>query len=724
MSSSSAAAAALAESNRRNAELRGSTGDTTYLREWKRFKVFVEEKRKEGLIPPGDKYLYRETVDLYSSMVIANLKCTPKVARRIRPALQFYANEIEYLEEKFCVESDHMTAAFRTQETTYAKDQLNIRIDPHSNLPINNLTTEEHQQALTTIFNTNHEGWRSLASSWILGNNSFIRCDTFINLKLSSLVFNYTHGPLIKVGEVERRLPMVAFVLNPTDMKGGRSNSRPGGSQQGGDGSGGKGKIPRRKAAGRKRVTGCWRHSNYLQCGVGMTAMSLFTKLFHDSSINFFDPGQGKKPMWWNLKIWNEWKDTRVAGTAYSRLLDKCGISWGKIIHMRAAGIEYAGSVGGLDQAAVATMSKHQQSVMDKVYMTELYGPLLMVMAGFKVNDIYHVPRSAIVLPWPLDQVCSCVFPRLSTWQSHYHSPTGDHSKAAENFLFQLLPFLAQVVAQDGIYWVRDFPNHQISRMLLQVMPPNYQLWAQQTRKKIAEDALKVNEVLASNLNTSTKAAMVLLMDTFKDSYSTFTNSVKDEINQMEMRLNGKIKEAIKSSKPQQHHNHPSANAQLQNQAEHEIQLPTQQQMQLPTQHEPQQNQPSLSPPPHIPNTPQRTFHEVLRNTPKQPVFPPSLPSTILELEIQYQENKLSVWENVKMTGWESKLKMSFGRRKYVHGRVKQNANRLHHGTFDQRLKRSAENMDEDRKSRGMSTSQYVRFLKQNDSHVSKRKKV
>ena len=46
-SSSAAAASALAESNRRNADLRGSTEETTYLREWKRFKTFVEEKRKE-----------------------------------------------------------------------------------------------------------------------------------------------------------------------------------------------------------------------------------------------------------------------------------------------------------------------------------------------------------------------------------------------------------------------------------------------------------------------------------------------------------------------------------------------------------------------------------------------------------------------------------------------------------------------------------------------------
>ena len=103
-SSAAAAASALAESNRRNADLRRSTADTTYLREWKQFKTFVEEKRKEGLLPISDKYLTQQSVDLYSSMIVANLKCTPKVARRIRPALQFYSNEIKHLDEEFKVE--------------------------------------------------------------------------------------------------------------------------------------------------------------------------------------------------------------------------------------------------------------------------------------------------------------------------------------------------------------------------------------------------------------------------------------------------------------------------------------------------------------------------------------------------------------------------------------------------------------------------------------------
>ena len=104
------------------------------------------------VLPLGEKYLTRESVDLYCSLVVATLKCTPGVARRIRPALQFFADSYEYLNEEFTVDSDNMANAFTMQETSYAKAQMDLKIDPHANLPINQLTTQKHQLALSTIF--------------------------------------------------------------------------------------------------------------------------------------------------------------------------------------------------------------------------------------------------------------------------------------------------------------------------------------------------------------------------------------------------------------------------------------------------------------------------------------------------------------------------------------------------------------------------------------------
>ena len=148
--------------------------------------------------------------------------------------------------------------------------------------------------------------------------------------------------------------------------------------------------------------------------------------------------------MWWNIKIGKDWKDTKVAGTTYQRLLDQCHINLGKVIHMRSAAIEYASSIGELDQAAVSTMSKHQQSQLDKVYMTELYGPLLRVMSGFKVDGNYHVPRTFIDLPWPITFLLPRLFPTFTIWQNQFRSPSGDHSKAASNFYSNFFHILLQ----------------------------------------------------------------------------------------------------------------------------------------------------------------------------------------------------------------------------------------------------------------------------------------
>ena len=93
---------------------------------------------------------------------------------------------------------------------------------------------------------------------------------------------------------------------------------------------------------------------------------------------------------------------------------------------MRAAGIEHASAVGGLDAAAVSTLSKHQKLSLDKVYMTKLFPPILCVMAGFSSNDsisstnstIYHIPCTLITLPWSDNEICKFIFPRIEIWRA------------------------------------------------------------------------------------------------------------------------------------------------------------------------------------------------------------------------------------------------------------------------------------------------------------------
>jgi len=79
------------EANAANASRSSSSADSTYQREWKKFKIFVDEKRNENILPSGPWcYSTRDSADLYFATVVAKLKVHPKTASRIRPALQFY----------------------------------------------------------------------------------------------------------------------------------------------------------------------------------------------------------------------------------------------------------------------------------------------------------------------------------------------------------------------------------------------------------------------------------------------------------------------------------------------------------------------------------------------------------------------------------------------------------------------------------------------------------
>ena len=177
--------------------------------------------------------------------------------------------------------------------------------------------------------------------------NSFVRCDTFLKLRLPNIILNKTHGPKLPDGSIE---PMIAFILNAGDMKGGGGGPRGGRSKKALEIAREKAKKSNKKKSSndddeggyssskKKRMTGLWRHKEWLRCGTGMLATSLFTLLYHKRRLNFFDNDPERQPLWWKKKIWGQWKDTRVAGTAYSRLLRECNISWGKVIHMRSAG--------------------------------------------------------------------------------------------------------------------------------------------------------------------------------------------------------------------------------------------------------------------------------------------------------------------------------------------------------------------------------------------------
>ena len=72
----------------------------------------------------------------------------PKTASRIRPALQFYADRVEWVTEPFEVDSTDVRSGLSSQVVTYIQNEIGARVDPHSNLPTTMLSDEDHFKVL------------------------------------------------------------------------------------------------------------------------------------------------------------------------------------------------------------------------------------------------------------------------------------------------------------------------------------------------------------------------------------------------------------------------------------------------------------------------------------------------------------------------------------------------------------------------------------------------
>ena len=94
-------------------------------------------------------------------------------------------------------------------------------------------------------------------------------------------------------------------------------------------------------------------------------------------------------------------------------------------------------------------------------------------MAGFLKAMGYFLPRAKIKLQYPMKFYEEQLLPDLPTWRRQIKLRYGDKSRCANKFLNELIPFFIEVVIQDGIYFVRDFPQHEFSRLLCVRMDPD-----------------------------------------------------------------------------------------------------------------------------------------------------------------------------------------------------------------------------------------------------------
>jgi hypothetical protein len=175
------------------------------------------------------------------------------------------------------------------------------------------------------------------------------------------------------------------------------------------------------------------------------------------------------RPNWqehMRLPSWSGEGNGSATDTVYRRVLQKVGVEFNHLTHLRSSGLEQA-STWGLDCFRLATMSKHLLDKINRFYMAESNRDVLSMMSGFvEEGDSYVVPRTEIEIPYLLNnEYVSHIFPRYLTWVSESESRQGDKNRlAAKNFLFGVLPCLARVVIQDAPYHLAKYPTSEFSQ--------------------------------------------------------------------------------------------------------------------------------------------------------------------------------------------------------------------------------------------------------------------
>jgi Centromere DNA-binding protein complex CBF3 subunit, domain 2 len=661
----------------RNVANRVIAPNKTYEGEWKRYKDWVLRGRANNVIPPGAKFIAIPNVELYFNQVVVTRAITAPSARRILSALQWWSDNLEHVLPKLKLNTESVQIALEVQLQKEKDRKRKSYKDPHFDLPTNVLTQHECTQLVQAALRM--KCWRSLSTTFTGCCNVFTRMDSYLKFSLADLVLCPAHGPKSNNGSGNMDCYAFGYILQARTHKDNSFD---------------------------KRVTGSWRHREYIRCATGMLAFNLFTRLHDNNSIHFISSNNNNAPPEWHLiPLVDSWESERTADTAYRSLYKKTGISWGKITHLRKQGMEYASSRGELMNHAVAGLSKHDIGKVAR-YVTELPPATLRVMAGFKVDEEYFVPRTQLSMMNNMtkEEVTRAIFPKIDDWRDERESHAGDKGPAAKSFLYDVLPYLAMVVVQDGIHWVHDYPEHEASRLLLHAMPNGYDTWARASQRECIHMINTRDASRISDLNIASQAAfdnICQTLQTFDSKVSENHKFVTEKLNENDSNIaailnNQKlIFNELKSMKGLMHtlintvqnnsggagtcgvitaaanNDEDTATFGMEidgddNKESNSVNC-TISQLSVGT----RQLEYNKA---HDVSAGVRTVDQALRRTPQQPAFPDALPKTFSEILQQHRTFELSRYKHTTKTFWEKKRQVAFSRRWCLYEEIKEKA--------------------------------------------------
>ena len=327
-------------------------------------------------------------------------------------------------------------------------------------------------------------------------------------------------------------------------------------------------------------------------------------------------------------------------------------------------------------------------------------------MAGFPKEGRYHCIRGNILLPLSIQQYERKLLPRLSQYRAQSQGIRGDRSSCCDKFLNHIVPWLIQVLIQDGVFFICDFPDHPVSNLLKNQIN-GYDRWAMHQRRWVHEKEQRVEADRIAALNNAAREA--------------FENLLTRQIH-VEQQLQGisVLIAQVKHALEQRLIADVTENNQVENQ-------PGRQPHQV-------QEQPPIGGQRRSSTTvaeesktgtetsvvEQRTEQNLPASTPI-PAFDTSLPKNMVVLFNMWNDRGLELFRGRNQRDWPSNTKQAYNKFLYLVDTIKERAVRM--GTTEAA---AAVSCDAERRAKGLegrSVYKYWKWLKEQDSNVVRRRK-
>ncbi|CAJ1935065.1 unnamed protein product [Cylindrotheca closterium] len=468
----------------------------TYLREYQRFVIWViKNNRMPDPMQRPFRFTTRDNVDKYYIHDFTKREFGTQNSRsRVHQAIQRFWDSVESSffkdfdtlsplmdgeAKKFRVkDSEAVEASVIEQQRYYdsIKEDKFGGTDPFKGLKADLLTSTEKMKVMTYILNDRPD-WKDIGCSFNWGCNAGLRGDSTRSLCFKDLYISHGFAP----GQGRN----LTAILRKDDQKSDFTTDR---------------------------LVGVLRHRHYLLCASFMTSMNVIRILqLRSNEVHFKRPNKKSPAEFWQIPFVDF---TKLADeeNAMREIYVKTGVESCKVTHHRTHCVMHA-STEGLQQYQVSTLTKHMNDKLTKSYWAEMERRTMTVMAGFDMDEAYNVLRTQIGLP--LESIEACIRALfgndIDRWKREQEAPDGDKSTCAQKFFSRLLPFLVEVLVQDGIYLIIDHPQHEMSIMLHNKIP-GYAQWAAMKRRWVKNELLTFEPKKMEALNSATQNAFQSIM--------------------------------------------------------------------------------------------------------------------------------------------------------------------------------------------------------------------